>query len=160
MKRVLLATIIFALGTVLAGLVVGYVWYPSAGREPVVINGTAVPPVPTLDAAQVDAGRLLYGQYCASCHGANLEGQPNWRVPLASGLYPAPPHDDSGHTWHHADDLLMQIVREGGTRNSTAMPGFGAQLSNTEIQSILTYIKSTWGRDEREFQWWVTATQE
>jgi mono/diheme cytochrome c family protein len=116
--------------------------------------------VPTLDAAQIDAGRLLYGQFCASCHGANLEGQPDWRVPLANGLYPAPPHDDSGHTWHHADDLLMQIVREGGTRNSTAMPGFGAQLSNMEIQSILTYTKSTWGRDEREFQWWVTATQE
>jgi mono/diheme cytochrome c family protein len=116
--------------------------------------------VPALAAGEIAAGKALYAQYCAACHGANLEGQPDWRVPLANGLYPAPPHDDSGHTWHHADDLLLQIVREGGTRGPTAMPGFGAQLSDDQIRATLTYIKSTWGREAREFQWWVTVTQE
>lgn len=130
------------------------------GNRPVVINGIAVPPVPTLSTGQISAGRALYTEYCASCHGINFEGQPDWRVPLENGLYPSPPHDETGHTWHHADALLEEIVREGGTRDVTAMPGFGAQLGDTEIRAILTYIKSAWNRDAREFQWRVTATQE
>ena len=52
------------------------------------------------------AGRALYEQHCAACHGANLEGQPDWRSPDESGLYPAPPHDETGHTWHHDDAML------------------------------------------------------
>jgi len=42
-----------------------------------------------------------YQELCASCHGVNLEGQPNWREYKADGSLPAPPHDEAGHTWHH-----------------------------------------------------------
>lgn len=80
-------------------------------------------------------------------------------MPLENGLYPAPPHDETGHTWHHTDVLLEEIVRAGGTRDKTAMPGFGTQLSSGEIRAILTYIKSTWGVEEREYQWWMTVAQ-
>jgi mono/diheme cytochrome c family protein len=141
-------------------LIAATVWQQRGQGGPVVINDVAAPPLPTLDGAQVAAGEPLYGQYCAACHGAELEGQPNWRAPLPSGLYPAPPHDESGHTWHHDDALLMQIVRDGGTRTPNGMPGFREQLTDEQIHAILTYIKSTWGREEREFQWWVTATRE
>lgn len=58
-------------------------------------------------------GRSLYGQHCASCHGVNLEGQPDWRKPLPNGRLPAPPHDASGHTWHHPDEILFRITKEG-----------------------------------------------
>ena len=60
------------------------------------------------------AGRALYAQHCAACHGTNLEGQPDWRSPDESGLYPAPPHDETGHTWHHDDAMLTDYITRGG----------------------------------------------
>ena len=44
---------------------------PAAGK-PIVINDTAVPPVPTLAPDRVARGATLYAQNCARCHGANL----------------------------------------------------------------------------------------
>jgi len=51
----------------------------------------------------VALGQQVYAARCASCHGANLEGQPNWQQELPTGGLPAPPHDETGHTWHHND---------------------------------------------------------
>jgi mono/diheme cytochrome c family protein len=106
------------------------------------------------DAAQLRQGREIYVAYCASCHGINLEGAPNWQQRLANGAMPAPPHDATGHTWHHADDLLFQITKAGGQSVSppgyvNAMPAFGGQLSDDEIWAVLAYIKSTWPADFR-----------
>ena len=58
-------------------------------------------------------GALIYQARCASCHGVHLEGQANWRERGADGRLPAPPHDASGHTWHHPDDVLIRITKEG-----------------------------------------------
>lgn len=133
----------------------------SAAGGPVVINGTAVPPVPTLNPAAVAQGGSLYARNCAKCHGANLEGAPDWKRPLADGSYPPPPHDNSGHTWHHPDSLLARIVANGGDpAYNSKMPAFGAELSDKEISAILEFIKSKWGADERQFQWWVTASRQ
>ncbi|MEW6568627.1 MAG: cytochrome c [Chloroflexota bacterium] len=123
------------------------------------INNTAVPPLPTLDAARVARGGQHYTQNCASCHGASLEGAQDWREPLPDGSFPPPPHDSSGHTWHHPDDLLLRIMAEGGDpAYNSRMPAFGASLSPEEMSSILEFIKSSWGPEEREFQWWITGT--
>lgn len=121
--------------------------------QQVVINGTAAPPVPTLDAARVAEGEVLYAQYCASCHGANLEGQPEWKIPLADGSYPAPPHDGTGHTWHHPDALLISITLNGGNLSANSkMPAFKDQLSREQVVAVLEFIKQAWGREEREYQ--------
>jgi len=141
-------------------------WRTLAVEQPVVLNGTAVPPVPTLEASQIVRGATLYGQYCASCHGANLEGQPNWKVHRPDGSLPAPPHDISGHTWHHADDVLEDIITRGGQAvygsadSPSGMPAFGDRLSAAETIAVVEFIKSRWGRDQRAYQWWMTATQE
>ncbi|HLF01490.1 MAG TPA: cytochrome c [Anaerolineales bacterium] len=146
--------------------VAGFVfWMRLPSGAPVVINGTAAPPIPTLNANQVAQGAILYAQYCASCHGANLKGQPNWQQRLADGSLPAPPHDSSGHTWHHSNTLLLTIIAEGGQAvygdavSKSNMPRFKDQLTIEEIAAILDFIKSKWGDDEREFQWWVSATR-
>ncbi len=133
---------------------------PATGGEPVIINGTAVAPVPTLDPAQVALGEQVYTQYCATCHGADLEGDPNWRQPFPDGSYPPPPQDSSGHSWHHPDDLLLEIIAGGGdpTMGGT-MPGFGEALSREEMEAVLTFIKSRWGPEERAFQWWASASR-
>jgi mono/diheme cytochrome c family protein len=109
------------------------------------------------DAAQVGQGRAVYAAQCATCHGANLEGQPNWRQRQPNGRLPAPPHDASGHTWHHPDRVLFEITREGIAAHAPAgyesdMPAFGGTLSDPEIWAVLAYIKSTWPVDIRERQ--------
>ena len=49
-------------------------------------------------------GRALYKERCASCRGAKLEGQSNWRRIGKDGLLPAPPHDATGHIWQRTLD--------------------------------------------------------
>jgi len=109
------------------------------------------------DPRQVAMGRPLYAEYCAECHGADLEGEPNWRQRRADGTLPAPPHDASGHTWHHADDLLFRYTKLGGAALlpegiASGMPGFGDALSDAEINAVLAFIKSSWPEDIRARQ--------
>jgi mono/diheme cytochrome c family protein len=126
--------------------------------KPVVINGIIAPPLPTLVPEQIALGQTVYAQSCASCHGANLEGKPNWKVPLADGSLPPPPHDSTGHTWHHPDELLIDITANGGDpKYNSQMPAFKDQLSSEQIAAVLEFIKSRWGREEREYQWWMTT---
>ena len=104
-----------------------------------------------------EKGRVLYLENCASCHGRNLEGQPDWQEPLASGRLPAPPHDASGHTWHHPDRMLFEITKFGpqailGPDYQSDMPAFAEVLDDAEIEAILDYIRSTWPEAERAFQ--------
>ena len=105
------------------------------------------------NAQQVAQGKRVYENYCVSCHGKNLEGQSNWRTPKANGRMPAPPHDKSGHTWHHADDLLFGITKYGlvppyGPDNYVSdMPGFANIISDEEIWAVLAFIKSQWPSD-------------
>lgn len=138
-------------------------WGPS--RQPVTINGTTVPPVPSLHPDRVAEGEKVYAQHCAACHGVNLEGAPNWRIRLADGSLAPPPHDSSGHTWHHSDGLLTRITAEGGqavygsVTSKSNMPAFGDKLTSQQIEAVLTFIKSKWNQDSREFQWWVSVTQ-
>ena len=113
--------------------------------------------LPSLSAsAQELNGRQLYFDNCASCHGEQLEGRPNWMMRLPDGRLPAPPHNASGHTWHHSDQQLLRIVKEGlasiAPGYETNMPIFGEVLEDAEIAAILDYIKSTWPEREREFQ--------
>lgn len=99
--------------------------------------------------AQVAMGKTLYAENCAACHGANLEGQKNWRAPLPTGGLPAPPHDKTGHTWHHPDAVLFRYTKLGGQKVAppafkSNMPGYEDILSDGEIWAVLSYIKSRW----------------
>lgn len=106
------------------------------------------------DAGRVALGERVYAQHCASCHGAKLEGQPNWRSRLPNGRLPAPPHDETGHTWHHADALLFAITKQGvvppyaPAGYESDMPAFGRTLSDDEIWAVLAFIKSRWTAPE------------
>ena len=127
---------------------------PSAGDDP-----RADP----RDAAKVALGAKVYAQHCAACHGAKLEGQPDWRRRLPNGRLPAPPHDDSGHTWHHPDRVLFGITKNGlvppyaSPGYASDMPAFGGALSDDEIWAVLAYIKSHWTDDVRDARREMTA---
>ncbi|HJV24952.1 MAG TPA: cytochrome c [Aromatoleum sp.] len=108
------------------------------------------------DTKQVARGEAVYREHCASCHGARLEGQPEWRQRRPNGRLPAPPHDASGHTWHHPDELLINIVRQGlippwaPAGYESDMPAFVGRLSDTDIFAVLAYIESRWPPEVRE----------
>ena len=115
-------------------------------------------------AARLALGKLVYDARCAACHGANLEGQPDWRRRLASGELPAPPHDASGHTWHHPDPWLFDITKHGTLRFAppgykSAMLGFAEVLSDAEIIAVLAHIKASWPPEIRARQARITARQ-
>lgn len=102
-----------------------------------------------LDVKQVSLGKLFYERQCASCHGINLEGQRNWRAPKPDGSLKAPPHDQTGHTWHHHDEFIVDYTKRGGQANApegfnSNMPAFADVLEDYEIWAILAYIKSRW----------------
>jgi len=129
--------------------------------KPVVINHTAVAPVPTLRPDKVIEGEISYKQYCAECHGVDLKGSPTWKQRLEDGSLPPPPQDDTGHTWHHPDRQLIEIGREGGdVAFNSKMPAFGDRLTGDEIVSILEFLKSKWDTEAREFQWWISVRSE
>ena len=97
-------------------------------------------------------GKLVYENNCASCHGVNLEGQERWREPDADGYMPAPPHDETGHTWHHPDEYLFLMTKYGleeiiGQEYPNNMPAYKDILSDEEILASLSFIKSTWSRE-------------
>lgn len=101
-------------------------------------------------------GERIYAARCASCHGARLEGQPDWRTRGADGLLPAPPNDASGHTWHHPDETLSRITQFGvasiiGDPNyQTAMPVYEGVLSDEDITAVLSWIKAQWSAAIRQ----------
>ena len=115
--------------------------------------------------ARLASGKALYQENCESCHGSNLEGQADWKIRLPNGRLPAPPHDESGHTWHHPDRVLVDIVNRGtaaivGGGYESDMPGFGDVLSDEEVIAILDYIKSTWPAHARDAQAKITQGDE
>jgi mono/diheme cytochrome c family protein len=106
------------------------------------------------DAAIVRQGAGLYAEHCAGCHGRALEGHPDWQEPLPNGRLRPPPHDQSGHTWHHAGRLLFELTKYGTARvvgdgYESDMPAYESVLDDEEILAVLSYIKSTWSEEIR-----------
>jgi mono/diheme cytochrome c family protein len=148
MSRTVLVTIV-AIFILTAGA--AFLYFGSAQKPIFYIDPT--------DQQQVSRGEAIYVQHCAACHGAKLEGQPDWRTRLPNGRLRAPPHDESGHTWHHPDIVLFDIVKHGLVPGKTApsghesdMPAYGNILSDEEIMAVLAYIKSTWPEEIQEMQ--------
>lgn len=130
-------------------------------HQPDINAATPLPPVPALNAGLVADGQRLYAQHCAACHGANLEGQPDWRKPFPNGRYPAPPQDDAGHSWHHGDPELYRIIFNGGnglkSAEESGMPAFREVLSGRDAVAIVQFLKSRWSTENREYQWEMTT---
>ena len=134
-------------GFVLAGCAAAVVLAQSNGGD-----GLLTPD----DDKVVALGQDIYANQCAACHGARLEGHPDWRIRGADGLLPAPPHDATGHTWHHDDATLFTLTKFGlaGLMENaplSGMPAYEGMLSDEEIIAVLSFIKSTWPDDIRAY---------
>ena len=109
------------------------------------------------NATSTELGKKVYDQHCASCHGGNLEGQESWWIRNSEGKLPAPPHDETGHTWHHSDAVLFKLTKDGiqsiaGPDYPTDMIAYADVLSDEEIWAVIAFIKSTWHKEIQEIQ--------
>ncbi|MDH3231089.1 MAG: c-type cytochrome [Alphaproteobacteria bacterium] len=132
-------------------------WYAGAGEEP----AAAAVRIDSGDAELVALGGAVYAAHCAACHGAGREGEPDWRERKKDGTLPAPPHDETGHTWHHPDGMLFTITRSGGQAVApagyvSAMPGFAGILTDREISASIAFIESHWPLEIRRRQEQIT----
>ncbi len=123
----------------------------------------AVPALPTFAAAEIALGEIIYAEQCASCHGVELEGEAQWKIQNEDDSFRAPPHSADGHTWHHADSVLIEAINQGGARfeglnigGTSNMPAFAGTLTDEEVTAVLNYIKSTWPEDIHALQWQQT----
>lgn len=137
----------YALGAVLLIIAIAAVWVWRSGQDSSEAGNTA----------EIALGEQVYATQCAVCHGLDLSGEANWQLPKEDGTLRAPPHDETGHTWHHDDAYLIESIRLGGARlpaefGISAMPAYDDVLSEQEMAAVLAYIKSTWPPDIRDMQ--------
>ena len=104
----------------------------------------------------IKRGSDLYATHCQSCHGDGA----------GRGLLPyVPSHGPDGHTWHHSDRNLMDIVLNGpgemgemmremmGTpKDAPRMPAWKGVLSEEDVRATLAYIKTFWTPEQRRSQ--------
>jgi len=141
------------------------IWIAAAVAGALVVAGVGLLQWPSASAVWADpsdrelvrAGQAVYRSQCAACHGAELEGEPNWRRRRPDGTLPAPPHDATGHTWHHSDEILFDITKQGGQRAAppgftSRMPAYDGSLTDREIHAVLAFIKSRWPDSVRDRQ--------
>lgn len=105
-----------------------------------------------LDGRDTAAAQAIYAGHCATCHGAKLQGQADWQTPDDQGICPAPPPDETGHTWHHSNADLFDSTKRGGQAIvadlglksfAGGMPGFAETLTDEEIRQVLAHIRAT-----------------
>jgi len=127
--------------------------------EPIDANGVILPA--PANSEIYEQGQNIYQTTCASCHGIDGEGQfpDDPMKPDETGRYGAPPHNDDGHTWHHDDDLILQIINEGGMGSESTfypMPAFSETFSDEEKIAVVSYIKTMWNERNLASQYRVT----
>ena len=111
----------------------------------------------------IERGAELYNTYCVSCHGGATGGQ-MMDIP--------PPHNANGHTWHHSDCQLTDIILNGSgamgdmmrqmmgvSEDVPRMPAWKGKLTETEVAAILAYIKGWWTEDQRQMQAEITQAE-
>jgi S-disulfanyl-L-cysteine oxidoreductase SoxD len=91
------------------------------------------------------AGARLAQQDCTRCRAEGITGRPASRMDLTGRAW-------TGHTWHHPDSVLVQLIAKGVSRPTGVMPPFGTLLRPDEIRTLIAFIKTFWTPDQRQFQ--------
>lgn len=103
--------------------------------------------VPFGNEAEVRRGQALFARNCATCHGGAGRGQDPARLGggvRTDGTAIAPALNGTAHTWHHAPEQLVAVIRDGSPRPGSPMQGWGDRLDDREIRAIVAYLESLW----------------
>ncbi len=84
-------------------------------------------------------GEKVYAANCAACHQANGKGVPN-AFPALDGSKIV-----TGPIAAHLDTVMNGVVKDG---KPTAMVAWKNSLSDTEIASVVTYERNSWGNHD------------
>ncbi|MCW8928812.1 MAG: cytochrome c [Gammaproteobacteria bacterium] len=102
---------------------------------------------PRASFSQVTRGGKLYQANCATCHGTQGEGEPNWRQTRADGVNPAPPLNGTGHAWHHPKKILIYTIKNGTPGGKSRMQPWKEKLNHQEIEDIIAWFISRWPKE-------------
>lgn len=133
---------------------------PPAGAEAGPSTVTEIAAQDRAAAALVERGAILYETYCVKCHGGATGGQ----------MMDFPPrHNANGHTWHHPDCQLIEVVLNGSgemgemmremmgvPETVPRMPAWKDTLTKGDVAAILAYIKTWWTEEQRQQQAAIT----
>ncbi|MCB1860378.1 MAG: cytochrome c [Gammaproteobacteria bacterium] len=96
------------------------------------------------DVQSVAAGKVLYEQYCQSCHKEKGIGEkPIPPLIKAPGYLTAMPLNETSHAWHHSDEQLVGTILNGLQRTQR-MPAFQGTVTEQQAREIVAYVKSLW----------------
>ena len=98
-------------------------------------------------------GKPLYERNCATCHGPQGQGDPNWRQKNADGSFKPPPLNGTAHTWHHPAGDLMATIMNGSSPGTGNMPAWRDILTPKQVASIIAYFQEFWP-DEIYAEWY------
>jgi mono/diheme cytochrome c family protein len=117
----------------------------SVSGKPTAIDGASQGGIKRWYAFQhVSQGAKVFQENCASCHGKQAAGGPNWRQMGTDGKYPPPPLNGTGHAWHHPLNMLYQVVSNGSPGGQGNMPAWKDKLSQDEIVATIAWFQSRW----------------
>ncbi|MFV1998216.1 MAG: cytochrome c [Acidiferrobacterales bacterium] len=113
---------------------------------------------PQVKSSIVQQGLQLYRANCASCHGDQGQGAPNWQQSGTDGKLPPPPLNGTGHAWHHPMPVLVSTIKNGTRRIGGNMPPWQEKLTDTEIRAIIAWLQSRW--PDELYQAWARMDRE
>jgi mono/diheme cytochrome c family protein len=89
-----------------------------------------------------EAGAAIYLGSCVSCHGIDGKGQTPFMPPLAGNpvVLDNNPSSLINLVLNGAEPLIVK-----GTPDSYRMPQYRVQLTDAEIASVLSFVRSAWG---------------
>ena len=94
-------------------------------------------PVRAAKPGEVERGKGLYKQYCASCHGESGKGD----GPAGKTLNPpAADLTDPMHAYFYSDQGRLEIIRNGSP--GTAMPGWSNTLKGDDLMAVYQYVRT------------------
>ena len=92
-------------------------------------------------AADVEAGKAKFQQFCGACHGPEGHGD----GPAAAALNPKPRSLDDTE-WQESvdDDHIRKVIVEGGAAVglSPMMTAWGHALKGDDLENVVAYIRS------------------
>lgn len=90
-------------------------------------------------------GQVIYGRYCAICHGDNGggDGFNAYNVKAAYGVSPTAFADSAAFSSVHAD-VVLAAIRDGGhaVGKSPAMPPWGHTLTISDVIDVAEFVRS------------------
>ncbi|MBT4094744.1 MAG: cytochrome c [Nitrospinaceae bacterium] len=92
-------------------------------------------------AADVDAGKEKYRQFCVSCHGQKGKGD----GPSSHMLNPKPrDYTETRYMKSLSDEHIFKVIKLGGAGvgKSFSMPPWGSRLSDEDIKNIVAFIRT------------------